>query len=126
MSDLAKSILRDFVQKVLGVVFAWVGVHFIAIPSADKDAITNWAVLAVISVALLIWTSAVRWLESRKGTGQLDVACRALGRILMFGIKTTPQYTDTTPLPPASPIVVELPPPSTTLGSSGTINFNAN
>lgn len=104
MSSLAKSILRDAVQKLLGIVFAWIGVHFINIPQHDKDAITNWAVLAVTAGLLLVWTTAVRWLESRHGTSQFDAICRALGRILMLGIGSVPVYVSPTPpAPPAPP-----------------------
>ena len=108
MSSLAKSILRDAVQKLLGIVFAWVGVHFVAIPQHDKDAITNWAVLAMTAGLLLVWTAAVRWLESRHGNNAFDAACRALGRILMLGIASTPVYVKPTPpappAPPADPV----------------------
>lgn len=109
MSAYAQSVLRDAVQKLLGVVFAWLAVHVIDIPQHDKAAITNWAVLGVTSAALLVWTAAVRFLESRTGTSQFDAACRALGRVLMLGIKTTPTYSS--PEPP-EPVVTELPPPA--------------
>lgn len=100
MPSFVQSLLRDAVQKLLGIVFAWVGVHFIAIPEDEKKAITNWAVLGATALLLLIWTALVRFLESRNGNSQLDAYCRAIGRVLMLGIKTTPVYV--TPTPPAA------------------------
>lgn len=103
MSGLAQSILRDAVQKLLGVAFAWIAVHFVAIPEADKAAITNWAVLGGSALLLLVWTALVRFLESRTGTSQFDTYCRAIGRVLMLGIKTTPVYSAPTPPAPPTP-----------------------
>lgn len=104
MPDVVQSILRDFVQKILGIVFVWTAAHAVDLPAGDKAAITNWAVLGLTALLLLIWTAAVRWLESRKGNSQFDVYCRAIGRVLMLGIKTTPVYVaPTPPAPPAPP-----------------------
>lgn len=104
MSDLIQSIMRDFVQKLLGIAFVWTVAHGINLPESDKAAITNWAILGMTALLLLVWTTLVRWLESRKGTSQFDSTARALGRVLMLGIKTTPSYTaPAAPAPPAPP-----------------------
>lgn len=107
MSDFAASLIRDFVQKLLGMIFAWVGVHYVAIPPDVKKAVTNWAVLAVTAGALLLWTALVRWLETAQGASQQAVYRRALGRALMLGVKTTPAYTPPPPPVPAPPAAVQ-------------------
>ena len=99
MSDFAVAVLRDFIIKALGIVFAWVGVHFVAIPEHDKAAITNWAVLTATAGLMLVWSIVVHFLESRTGNNPFAVLCRALGRLLMFGIKLKPSYAR--PVPPA-------------------------
>ncbi len=98
MSDFATAVLRNFVIKLLAVVFTWVGVHFVAIPAHDKAAVTNWAVLAVTAGFMFVYTVVVHWLETRAGNGTLAVGCRALARVLMLGIKARPTYV-TPPLP---------------------------
>jgi hypothetical protein len=95
MSAFATSLLRSLAQKVLGMLFVWVGVHFIAVPEHVRSAVTDWAVLLVTTLLLFVWTSAVRWLETRRGDTPFDVYARALARILMLGIKSKPFYFDT-------------------------------
>lgn len=107
MSDFATAVLRSFVQKLLGLVFTWVGVHFVAIPAHDKAAITNWAVLTVTAGFLFVYEVVAHWLETRTGTSPLTVAFRALARILMLGIKARPTYV--TPAPPSAPELVVTP-----------------
>ncbi|HEY6021595.1 MAG TPA: hypothetical protein VIY48_17530 [Candidatus Paceibacterota bacterium] len=92
MTDFARSLLRDLVQKALGIVFAWIGIHILAIPQDVKNAVTNWAVLTVTAVLLLIWTTIVRWLETRQGATKLDGYLRVIAKLVMFGVKGLPVY----------------------------------
>jgi hypothetical protein len=130
MSAFATSLLRSLAQKALGVLFVWVGVHVIAVPEHVRSAVTDWAVLLVTTLLLFVWTSVVRWLETRRGDSPFDVYARALARILMLGIKSTPMYY--TPPPTLKPVPVpELvqpswpqpvsppEPPTTTVGPGG-------
>ncbi len=98
MSDYAKSLIRDAVQKILGIIFAWMAVHALAVPNSVKDSVTNWAVLFVAAFLLWLWTAITRWLESQKGDDKLHSYLRAAGRILMLGVKMFPVYI--TPTPP--------------------------
>lgn len=107
MSDFAKSLLRDLVQKLMGIVFAWIGVHILAVPPSVKDAVTNWAVLTVTALLLLVWTTITRWLETREGKTKLDGYLRAAGRIAMMGVKGVPVYVSPEPTP-----TVEVVPPA--------------
>lgn len=113
MSDFAVAVLRDFVIKAIGIVFAWIGVHFIAIPEHDKAAITNWAVLAATAGFMFVWSAVVHFLETRTGNGTFAVLCRALARLLMFGIKLKPTY------PQAKPAVEPVVTPIRQVDSSG-------
>jgi hypothetical protein len=108
MTDFATAVLRNFVIKLLAVVFTWVGVHFIAIPEADKAAITNWAVLAVAAGLMFVYTVVIHWLETRAGNGTFAVACRAVARILMLGIKARPTYLRPAPEPQPAPVVTPI------------------
>lgn len=108
MTDFATAILRDFVKKSLGIVFAWVGVHFIAIPEHDRAAITNWAVLGVTAGFMFVYTVIVHWLESRTGNNPFATACRVMGRVLMFGIKARPTYVTPAQTPAPEPVVTPI------------------
>lgn len=111
MTDFARSLLRDLVQKALGIVFAWIGIHILAIPQDVKNAVTNWAVLTVTAVLLLIWTTIVRWLETRQGTTKLDGYLRVIAKLVMFGVKGLPVYV--LPKEP-DPVPKEIPPVAST------------
>ena len=66
----------------------------------------RWAVLAVVALLFTTWTSIVRSLEERKGSSAFDTWCRAVGRIMMLGVGSTPVY----PKPPApTPTIVTIP-----------------
>lgn len=105
MSDYLRSLLRDLVRKLLGIVFAWIAVHFVVLPNSVKSSVENWAVLAITALFLVIWTTIVRALETRQGSQPLDGWLRALGRILMLGVKGLPVYV----LPPEKPKAQEIP-----------------
>jgi hypothetical protein len=105
VTDFAKAVIRDFVKKVLGIVFAWLAVNIIAIPQADKDAVTNWVVLTVTAGFMFVWAVVVHWLETRTGNNPFAVACRALARLLMLGISFRPTYPGKpVPVPVVTPI----------------------
>lgn len=88
MTEFLTSILRDFAQKGVGVVAVWLVAHGFDVPAA----VTDWAVLALVSGGLLLWTAAVRFLETRQSG-----FARGLARVLMLGIGAKPVY------PPAEP-----------------------
>jgi len=98
MSDFVTSLVRDIVQKLFGVVFAYFAVHGFNVPSATKDSVDNWAVLGVTAGLLWLWTAITRALEERKGSSKFDQMCRVIGRFFMLGVGSTPTY-------PAPPVV---------------------
>lgn len=108
MSDLVTSIVRDVIQKMFGVAFAYLAVHGFNIDQATVDKVDNWAVLAIIAGLLALWTVIVRALETRKGDTPFDQWCRIIGRFLMLGVSRTPVYP--TP-PPPPPVVTSIPDP---------------
>jgi hypothetical protein len=83
MNDFLTSVLREFAQKGVGVAVLWLVAHGIEVP----DAVTNWAVLTIVTVGLLIWTAVVRFLETRD-----SAFARGLARLLMLGIGSKPVY----------------------------------
>lgn len=110
MSDYAKSLVRDLAQKAVGMLFVWLGIHVLAVPRSVKDAVANWAVLALTSLLLFAWTALVRWLETRPGTTSMDGYLRAAGKILMLGAKGLPFYPEPEkPAPQPIPSVPQVP-----------------
>lgn len=91
MKDFLVSILREFAQKGVGVVAVWLVAHGIDVP----EAVTNWVVLTVVTVGLLLWTAVIRFLETRD-----SAFARGLARLLMLGIGSKPVY------PPKEPEAV--------------------
>lgn len=71
------SILRDLVQKGIGIVALWLLAHGVELP----DAVTNWVVLTTVALGVVAWTAVVRFLETRKSS-----AARALAEVLMLGL----------------------------------------
>lgn len=91
----ALSVLRELVQKGLGIVALWLAAHGLDLP----DAVTNWVVLTTVALGVVAWTAAVRFLETRQ-----NGAARLLGKILMLGLSgagKSPAY------PAAAPEAVE-------------------
>jgi hypothetical protein len=99
MSDLFKSLLREFAQKLVGIVAVWLIAHGLPVPAA----VTDWTVLAIVTVGLVLWTALVRWFETRYGNTAFARILRGLGRLLMLGIGTKPTYVQ----PPARVIAQE-------------------
>lgn len=91
MPEFVISIVRDFAQKGVGIVVLWLVAHGIDVPAA----VTDWAILALVSAGLLLWTAVVRFLETRD-----NAVARGLARVLMLGIGTKPVY------PPKEPEAV--------------------
>lgn len=89
MSDFLKSLLRELAQKLVGVVAVWLVAHGIDVP----DAVTNWAILALVAGGLVVWTALVRFLETRDEYSALGRAARGLARLLMLGIGSKPTYS---------------------------------
>jgi hypothetical protein len=83
MKDFLVSLLREFAQKGVGIAVVWLVAHGIDVP----EAVTNWVVLTIVTVGLLIWTAVVRFLETRD-----SAFARAIARLLMLGIKAKPAY----------------------------------
>jgi hypothetical protein len=83
MNDFLKSALRELAQKGVGIVAVWLVAHGIDAP----EAVTNWAVLALVAGGVALWTIAVRFLETRD-SGFM----RGLARLLMLGIGSKPTY----------------------------------
>lgn len=83
MKDFLVSLLREFAQKGVGVVAVWLVAHGIDVPSA----VTDWAVLAIVTAGLFLWTAIVRFLETRD-----SAFARGLARLLMLGIGSKPTY----------------------------------
>jgi hypothetical protein len=77
MKDLLISIVRDAVQKGVGIVAVWLLAHGIDLP----DAVSNWVVLTTVAVAVVAWTAVVRFLETRQSP-----AAKLLAKILMLGL----------------------------------------
>lgn len=114
MSDLVTSVVRDIIQKIFGVAFAYFAVHGFNINQATVDKVDNWAVLAIIAGLLALWTALVRALEERKGTSTFDQWCRIVGRFLMLGVSRTPSYPTSPPPPPTETVLTEpVPDPAT-------------
>lgn len=83
MKDLLVSLLREFAQKGVGAVAIWLIAHGFDVPQA----VTDWAVLAIVTAGLFLWTAVVRFLETRDSS-----FARWLARLLMLGIKSQPTY----------------------------------
>lgn len=94
MPPLLASLVRDFAQKLCGIVFVWLGVHVFPVPDGVQHALSSWVVLSVSAGALFVWTALVRWCETAKGDGLFAVWRRALGRVLMLGLTHKPVYVD--------------------------------
>lgn len=88
MSDFLKSVVRELAQKGVGIVAVWLVAHGIDVP----DAVSNWAILALVGGGVALWTIIVRFLETRDNS-----FARGLARLLMLGIGSKPTY------PPAVP-----------------------
>jgi hypothetical protein len=95
MSDLVTSLLREAAQKLVGMAVVWLLAHGLSVPSSVSD----WAVLALITGGLFLWTALVRLLESLPGFSWL-------AKVLMLGIGKRPSYA--------------VPPPSAPAGVTGT------
>jgi hypothetical protein len=91
----ALSVVRELVQKGLGIVALWLLAHGIELP----EAVTNWVVLTVVALAVVVWTAVVRFLETRTSP-----AARLLGKILMLGVSGAGRQPA---FPPATPEAVE-------------------
>lgn len=106
MSDYVTSIMRTLVQGILGTVFAHFAVGAFAVPAGVQGQVENWATSAAVAGLVVGWTAIVRAFEERQGTSRFDTYCRLVGRLLMLGVKTTPNY----PVPPVpEPVVGPLP-----------------
>jgi hypothetical protein len=87
----ALSVLREVVQKGLGIVALWLAAHGLQLP----DAVTNWVVLTTVALGVVAWTAVVRFLETRQ-----NAAARMLGKILMLGLSgagKSPAYPTAVP-----------------------------
>jgi hypothetical protein len=87
----ALSILREIVQKGLGIVALWLAAHGLDLP----DAVTNWVVLTTVAIGVVAWTAVVRFLETRQ-----NGAARLLAKLLMLGLSgdgKSPAYPAATP-----------------------------
>lgn len=96
MNDLVTSLLREFVQKGVGVVALWLAGHGLDVPTS----VTDWAVLTGIAAGLWLWTAVVRFLETRPADTATGRLARKVARWLMLGIKAKPVYE---PDPAAAP-----------------------
>lgn len=88
MSDLVTSLIREFVQKAVGVVALWLVAHGISLPQS----VTDWATLTAIGAGLWVWTALVRWLETRSAATAGGRFANWLARILMLGVTAKPTY----------------------------------
>lgn len=94
MNDFLKSALREVAQKLVGIVAVWAFAHLgLDVP----EAVTSWAVLAIVGGGVALWTIAVRFLETRSADTALGRGARALARLLMLGIGSKPTYPAPTP-----------------------------
>lgn len=90
----AMSVVRELVQKGLGIVALWLAAHGLELP----EAVSNWVVLTVVALAVVVWTAIVRFLETRTSP-----AARLLGKILMLGFSGAGKQPS---FPPATPEAV--------------------
>lgn len=88
MKSLGTSIIRELVQKGVGVVVVWLVAHGVDVP----DAVGNWVVLTLVAGGVALWTIVVRFLETRQSR-----VAKLLARVLMLGIGKTPVYPPTPP-----------------------------
>lgn len=93
MSDLVKSILRELVQKGVGIVVLWAAAHGLPVP----EAVSSWVVLTLVAGGVALWTIVVRFLETRAEGTALGSFARGLAQLLMLGIKAKPTYPPETP-----------------------------
>ena len=77
MNDFVTSVIREVIQKGLAVVALWLLAHGIDLPPA----VSNWIVLTTVALAAILWTMAVRFLETRKSP-----FLRGLAKLLMLGL----------------------------------------
>lgn len=86
MKAFGTSLIREVVQKGVGIVVVWIAAHGFAVP----DAVSNWVVLTIVAGGVVVWTAIVRFLETREGG-----AWKLLAKILMLGASgkgKTPVY----------------------------------
>jgi len=90
MSDWMKSIVREIAQKLVGTVALWLVAPGVDVPKE----VTDWAILALVGGALVVWTAVVRFLETRDPATAGGKLAHLLARILMLGIATKPTYRE--------------------------------
>lgn len=83
MNPFVASVLRELAQKGVGLVALWLVAHGLPVPSA----VTDWAVLAIIGGGVAVWTTVVRFLETRNSR-----VAQFIARLLMLGIQAKPSY----------------------------------
>lgn len=88
VNDFVASVLRELAQKIVGLVAVWLAAHVLPVPSA----VTDWAVLALVTGGVALWTVAVRFLETRVGDTPFGRLARFVARLLMLGINAKPSY----------------------------------
>lgn len=89
MSDFVTSLVREFVQKGVGVVALWLAAHGLNLPKS----VTDWATLTGIAAGLWVWAAIVRYLETRSSTTAFGRFANWLGRLLMLGVTAKPNYS---------------------------------
>lgn len=82
MTNFVTSVLRTLAQVAVGYIVTWAAARGLDIPQQVRD----WVLAAIVAGGILLWTAAIRFLETRKGTGAVATACRRLAAILMLGL----------------------------------------
>lgn len=88
LNDFVASVLRELAQKIVGIAAVWLAAHVLPVPSA----VTDWAVLTLVTGGVALWTILVRFLETRVGDTGFGRFARAVARLLMLGINAKPTY----------------------------------
>jgi len=84
--------VRTGVQAVVALLVGYAVSHGLDIPTSTQD----WLVKVIVAgIGIGVWTAAVHWLETRKGSGMWPSAARRVAKLLMFGNSRPPIYPPT-------------------------------
>lgn len=81
-------------RTAVQVAWGWLVSHFTVLAAVDSNTAVDWVLTAVVTGG---YVAAVRWLETRQGSGRWPTLARLLARGLMLGLKKTPTYPEAPP-----------------------------